>query len=48
LAVAPHRTLFVDDNRDKLVAELFAQDGGRPELERILAAYGVGMAPASR
>ena len=47
LAVAPQRTLFVDDNPDNvagaseagLVAELFAQDGGRPELERILAEY---------
>ena len=47
LAVAPERTLFVDDNRDNvagareagLVAELFAQDGGRPELERIRAAF---------
>jgi putative hydrolase of the HAD superfamily len=47
LATAPSRTLFVDDNSDNvsgaqqagLVAELFARDGGRPELERILAAY---------
>jgi putative hydrolase of the HAD superfamily len=47
LAVAPLRTLFVDDNHDNvagarqagLVAELFARDGGRPELERILATY---------
>ena len=47
LGVLPQRTLFVDDNRDNvagakeagLVAEVFAQDGGRPELERILAAY---------
>jgi HAD superfamily hydrolase (TIGR01509 family) len=47
LGVAPQRTLFVDDNQDNvagareagLVAELFARDGGRPELARILAAY---------
>ena len=49
LAVAPQRTMFVDDNRDNvsgareagLVAELFARDGGRPELERILAAHDI-------
>jgi putative hydrolase of the HAD superfamily len=47
LGVLPQRTLFVDDNHDNvagaqeagLVAELFARDGGRPELERILATY---------
>ena len=46
LAVPAQRTLFVDDNGDNvagareagLVAELFARDGGRTELERILRA----------
>jgi putative hydrolase of the HAD superfamily len=50
LSVPPQRTMFVDDNLDNvagareagLVAEVFARDGGRPELERILTFYDEG------
>ena len=42
--------MFVDDNLDNvagareagMVAEVFARDGGRPELERILTFYDEG------
>ncbi len=47
LGTGPGRTLLLDDNADNvaaakeagLVAELFASDGGRTELDRILGAY---------
>jgi putative hydrolase of the HAD superfamily len=47
LGTEPGRTLLLDDNSDNvagakeagLVAELFAPDGGRAELDRILGAY---------
>ncbi len=47
LGTEPERTLLLDDNADNvagakeagLVAELFASDGGRSELDRILEAY---------
>jgi putative hydrolase of the HAD superfamily len=47
LGIEPGRTLLLDDNPDNvagakeagLVAELFASDGGRTELDRILGAY---------
>ena len=46
LGTEPGRTLLLDDNADNvagakagLVAELFASDGGRAELDRILGAY---------
>jgi putative hydrolase of the HAD superfamily len=47
LGTEPGRTLLLDDNRDNvagakeagLMAELFATDGGRTELDRILEAY---------
>ena len=47
LGTEPGRTLLLDDNRDNvagakaagLMAELFATDGGRTELDRILETY---------
>lgn len=49
LGTVPNRVLFVDDNADNvegaqeagLAAELFARDGGRPELDRILHRHGL-------
>jgi HAD superfamily hydrolase (TIGR01509 family) len=52
LGTVPGRTLLLDDNADNvaeakeagLVAELFASDGGRSELDRILEADVLGLA----
>ncbi len=53
LGVAPEEALFLDDTAVNVEsaaalgirAELFARDGGRPELDRILAAHGLNLAP---